>query len=93
MIHLQTLCHEATGIDGVDEWTAWQFDSAVLHFGMWVESKCNTLDDEGKFPYSLDDVLNEKPLKAYKSKEAKPLHKGKKGQKINKAIGLPIERY
>lgn len=93
MIHLQTLCYEVTGLSGVDEFTQWQFDNAVLHFGMWIEAKCNTIDDDGKFPYSIHDVLNDKPLKPYKGKDKAPIGTVKKGQRVNKASGLPIERW
>lgn len=44
-----------------------------MYFGNWVEGKLNTLDADGHYPYSIDDVLNDKPLKPYKkSKNARP---------------------
>lgn len=45
-----------------DWWTAVQFDSAVIHFGSWVESKLSEYDYQAKrYHYTLDELLDDAP--------------------------------
>lgn len=56
-IHL--LSADLTGIPAPDAWTAYQFDSAVIMFGMHIENKLNELTDKGKQKHKLKDLLSQ----------------------------------
>jgi len=82
--------------DGVDDWTAYQFDVAVQCFGSWVENKLNTIDADGQYPYTLNDLLNDKPLAPYKKREQRVVKgKGKNVKAVKQAfqnMGFHIEK-
>lgn len=48
-------------------WTAYQFDSAVLWFGSWVEGKLQETTDKGKPKYTIRElVYDDAPLNGAK---------------------------
>ena len=59
LLNLRRLSHELTGLGLDDEWTCYQFDSAVLYFGTWAENRMNEMDDKGKPRYTLKQILSE----------------------------------
>lgn len=52
------LLEELTGIPAPDQWTAYQFDSAVVAYGTYIESKLHELDKDGAPKHSLDSLLH-----------------------------------
>lgn len=40
-------------------WVCYQFDSAVIHFGLWVESQLSELDDKGKPKHTLNELVGD----------------------------------
>ena len=48
----------------------YQFDHAVIHFGMWVEGRLNELDKDGKQKYKADSIFM---LNADRKKKSLPL--------------------
>jgi hypothetical protein len=50
-----------TGIPGLDEWTCYQFDSAVRVFGTHVENKLSELNKDGKPKNKLEALLSDTP--------------------------------
>lgn len=39
------------GIRG-NAWLAWQFDNAVLYFGIWAQNRIDAVDDKGRRKYT-----------------------------------------
>lgn len=60
-MNLSEWARELTGLPGDDVWTAYQFDSAVIWFGTYVEGKINEFED-GKPKYRLEDFLSDQPV-------------------------------
>ncbi len=57
-MEIATLSQHLTKIPPTDTWTCYQFDSAVTHFGHWVESKMMESDDKGRRKYdSIAELL------------------------------------
>lgn len=58
---------EVTGLDKTlylhhgleDWWVTYQFDEAVIYWGVYVENKLNETDDKGKLVNSLENLLSE----------------------------------
>lgn len=42
-----------------DEWAAFQFDEAVVQFGLWIESKLAERDKQGAPKHTLANLLSE----------------------------------
>lgn len=42
-----------------DEWTALQFDAAVIYFGRRIENMLNEMDKEGKPKHKLEDLIKD----------------------------------
>jgi hypothetical protein len=61
MLNLPQWCRTVTGIPGTDEWTCYQFDSAVRVFGTHIENKLSELDKNGKPKNKLETLLGDVP--------------------------------
>lgn len=56
-----------------NDWQAYQFDSAVLLFGVFIENKLEERNKSGKPKYKLADLLKEpEAMKATPGKTARP---------------------
>lgn len=48
-----------------DEWLAFQYDTSIAFFGMWVEGKLSETDSKGRPKHDLEKLLADpdKPVK------------------------------
>lgn len=42
-----------------DTWTAYQFDSAIIYGGIWIQNRLEETDDKGKRLYDLKYLLTD----------------------------------
>lgn len=65
-----SLSRRLTGIDGEDTWTGYQFDSAVVMYGSWIEGKLSERDDQGTLKWTLAELLDAKPEHIKRARKA-----------------------
>lgn len=61
-MHLNQWIVSKTGIPGYHSWWCYQFDSAVRHFGQWIENEYEKRDKRGNRINKLDHLLSQKRI-------------------------------
>jgi len=79
---------ELVPIDVADDWTAYQFDSAVLTFGRWVENRLAERDKKGKPKHRIQDLLRE-PDKPGQDAGAKPVRQSVGAKQGIRKVKIP----
>lgn len=54
----------------------YQFDNAVVQFGIFIENRLNELDDKGRAKYKSDEIFLSKKDRIKKSPSLKDILKG-----------------